>query len=107
MLERDVERKLRDGIRERIPKARCLKLVTPGFTGIPDRMILLPGASVVFVELKRPGKVERQRQLFVQSELRKMGFIVFSAVDSPEKVQNVIDYCWCVYSGCDKREGEK
>lgn len=107
MLERDIERKLRDGIREQIPKARCLKLVTPGFTGIPDRMILLPGASVVFVELKRPGKVERQRQLFVQSELRKMGFTVFSAVDSPEKVQGVIDYCWCVYSGCDKREDEK
>ena len=50
-------------------------------------------AETVFVELKRPGQVERQRQLFVQAGLRKLGFKVFSAVDSPEKVQEVIDYC--------------
>lgn len=93
MLEKSVERMLRDGIEARVPKARCLKFVTPGFTGVPDRIILLPGAETVFVELKRPGQVERQRQLFVQAGLRKLGFKVFSAVDSPEKVQEVIDYC--------------
>lgn len=66
MLEKSVERMLRDGIEARVPKARCLKFVTPGFTGVPDRIILLPGAETVFVELKRPGQVERQRQLFVR-----------------------------------------
>lgn len=93
MLEKSVERMLRDGIEARVPKARCLKFVTPGFTGVPDRIILLPGAETVFVELKRPRQVERQRQLFVQAGLRKLGFKVFSAVDSSEKVQEVIDYC--------------
>ena len=48
MLERSVERMLRDGIKVRVPKARCLKFVTPGFTGVPDRIILLPGAETVF-----------------------------------------------------------
>ena len=42
MLEKSVERMLRDGIKARVPKARCLKFVTPGFTGVPDRIILLP-----------------------------------------------------------------
>ena len=35
MLEKSVERMLRDGIKARVPKARCLKFVTPGFTGVP------------------------------------------------------------------------
>lgn len=32
----------------------CLKLQTPGFTGIPDRLVLLPGGKVWFVEVKKP-----------------------------------------------------
>lgn len=31
MLEKSVERMLRDGIEARVPKARCLKFVTPRF----------------------------------------------------------------------------
>lgn len=71
----------------------CLKLVCPGFTGLPDRLILLPGGRMAFAELKRPGQHERQRQAFVQSRLRKMGFRVFSGVDCPGMVDAVL--CWC------------
>lgn len=99
MLEKSIEQKLREGIEKLIPHAKCLKLVTPGFTGIPDRLILLPsaGGMVVFAELKKPGKKERRRQIFVQNWLRRLGFTVFSTVDSPEKVQEVIDFCWRDY----------
>ena len=111
MIEKDIERTLRNGIHEIIPKAKCLKFVSPGFTGVPDRIILLPGGLVVFAETKRPKDSERQRQLFVQTHLRRLGFTVFSTVDTPEKVQAVIDHCYhlyCVYGrGYMASKGEK
>ena len=91
MLEKEVERHLRDGVRGM--GGWCLKLVCPGFTGMPDRLVLIPGGAVCFVELKRPGQQERQRQAFVQSRLRKMGFTVFSSVDSWRKVDDVLGWC--------------
>ena len=91
MLEKDIERHLRDGVRNL--GGWCLKMVCPGFTGMPDRMILLRGGVIAFVETKRPGQRERQRQMFVQSRLRRLGFTVFPTVDSWTKVDNVL--CWC------------
>lgn len=46
--------------------------------GWPDRVVLLPGGVVVFIELKRPvgGKFE-PLQLRVHEKLRRMGFTVF------------------------------
>ena len=72
----------------------CLKFVTPGYTGVPDRIILLPGGQVVFAETKRPGGKERRRQELVQSRLRAFGFTVFSTVDSDEKIDAIIKHCW-------------
>lgn len=91
MLEKDIERHLRDGVRAM--GGLCLKFVTPGFTGVPDRIILLKGGVIAFAETKRPSQRERQRQAFVQGKLRKLGFPVFSAVDSLRKVDDVL--CWC------------
>ena len=91
MLEKEVERHLRDGVRSM--GGWCLKLVCPGFTGMPDRLVLIPGGAVCFAELKRPGQKERQRQAFVQSRLRKMGFIVFSGVDGWARVDDVLMWC--------------
>lgn len=33
---------------------QCLKWVSPGNSGVPDRIVLLPGGHVCFVELKQP-----------------------------------------------------
>lgn len=33
----------------------CLKFVSPGRVGVPDRVVLLPGGEIVFCELKAPG----------------------------------------------------
>ena len=93
MLEKYYENKLRIGVQKLGCGVRCLKFESPGFTGVPDRIILLPGANVIFVELKQPGKTERKRQLYVQGLLRKLGFEVFSAVDSLEKIEAVIERC--------------
>lgn len=89
--ESQVERRLHKPIKDL--GGMYLKLVCPSFTGVPDRLILLPGARVVFVELKRPGGKERPRQRYVQGLLRGLGFQVFSTVDSPERIAEVIEYC--------------
>lgn len=91
MLEKEIERKLRDGVCAE--GGYCLKLVCPGFTGMPDRLILLPGGVMAFAELKAPGQRERQRQRFVQKRLQRMGFPVFATIDSVKKVEDVL--CWC------------
>lgn len=93
MDERNVERLLKQRVEDAIPGAKCLKFVSPGYTGVPDRIILLPGGAVVFAELKRPGEQPRQRQVFVQSQFRKLGFKVAGCVDSPETVNQVVCMC--------------
>lgn len=91
MRESDLEGKLAAGLR----KAGCLplKFVSPGYTGVPDRLILIPGGGIVFVEMKAPGKTERPRQRYVQKVLRSLGFTVFSSVDSVDKIADIIRYC--------------
>lgn len=96
MDEKSVERLLKNRVEEMIPGAKCLKFVSPGYTGVPDRIILLPGGAVVFAELKRPGEEPRQRQLFVQSQFRKLGFTVAGCVDSPEDVNKVVQMCMMI-----------
>ena len=93
MLESEIEEKLIQKIEKYIPNARCIKMTVPGLAGMPDRLILVPGGSVVFVELKAPGKKERPLQIRVQAHLRKLGFTVFSAVDSAEKIEAVVQCC--------------
>lgn len=56
-------------ITERVKQAGglCLKWVSPGYTGVPDRIIVLPGGRIVFAEIKRPGRRDgrtpRQRRV--------------------------------------------
>lgn len=71
----------------------CLKFVSPGFMGVPDRIILLPGARVLFAETKAPGKTERKRQSYVHKILRRLGFTVFESVDSDERIEEVLTEC--------------
>lgn len=92
-LEKDRENRLTQKVKRLGHGAKCLKFATPSFTGVPDRIILLPGATVVFCELKNLGKKERERQELVQDWLRGLGFKVFSRVDTFEKVDAVVEYC--------------
>ena len=90
MLEREVEGRLKREVRKAVPEALCLKFESPGCTGVPDRIVFLPGGHIVLVETKRPGKKERRRQEYIQGRMRELGFDVFSAVNSGEKIEAVL-----------------
>ena len=74
-MEKTVEAYLRD--RVKAAGGLALKLVCPGWTGVPDRLILLPGARVYFAETKDLGRTPRKRQTYVHGRLRALGFQVF------------------------------
>ena len=93
MLESYYENKLRMSVQALGHGVKCLKFESPGFTGVPDRIILLPGGKVIFVEMKQPGKKERKRQEYVQGLLRDLGFEVFSSVDSLGRIVAVVERC--------------
>lgn len=63
----------------------CIKLLTNHFLGLPDRMILLPGGSMFFVELKSTGQKPRKIQEVVHKKLRALGFKVL-VIDSVEQI---------------------
>lgn len=88
MKESVIEARLRRAVER--AGGRCLKWVSPGHTGVPDRIILMPGGRVFFAETKAPGQRERARQEYVQRRLREFGFTVFSSVDSAERIAEVL-----------------
>jgi len=75
-LEKEVEQKLRRTIEKH--GGLCLKWVCPGWSGVPDRIILLPGGHVLFVETKRPkgGQISRMQEWWA-NKLRRLGFPVW------------------------------
>ena len=66
------------------------KLVSPGFDGMPDRLVLLPGGKIGFVEVKAPGKEPRPLQVARHGLLRRLGFKVY-VLDAPEQIGGILD----------------
>lgn len=89
--EKDIEKYLREQVKKLSGVA--YKFISPGHNGVPDRMVVLPGGIIVFVELKAPGKQSTAEQRLKQQELAKLGCTVFSDIDTVEKVNQVIEYC--------------
>ncbi|HBE9078239.1 VRR-NUC domain-containing protein [Serratia fonticola] len=52
------------------------KFTSPGRKAVPDRLVLLPGGRVVFVECKAPGELPRADQVREHNRLRALGFKV-------------------------------
>ena len=68
----------------------AIKLLSGLVTGLPDRLILLPGGVVAFVEVKTTGKRASAKQLWVHGGLKSLGFRV-EVVDSKEGINNFIN----------------
>lgn len=85
--EKAVERKLVEGVREL--GGMAIKMLTDQFSGLPDRLVLLPGGRVLFVELKTTGQKPRKLQVSVHNALRAIGFRV-EVVDTIEGVKKLL-----------------
>ena len=73
LLEKDIERALVTMIKSR--GGMCLKWTCPGWSGVPDRIILLPGGHIIFAELKRPkGSKVSPMQQWWREQLMKLEF---------------------------------
>lgn len=67
-----------------------LKFSSSFFTGIPDRIVLMPKGKIYFVELKLEGKKPTPRQVIVIEQLRNLGFKVF-VIDTSQKLKMFLD----------------
>ena len=68
----------------------AVKFVSPGFAGMPDRLVLLPGGRLGFVEVKALGKKPRTIQTVRHEQLRQLGFKVY-VLDNKEQIGVIID----------------
>ena len=87
MDERDIEAYL--GLRVKAMGGISYKFTSPGRVGVPDRIVVLPGARLVFVELKAPGKKPAPHQLREHARLRAVGQRV-EVIDSLRGVEALL-----------------
>ena len=71
MRESVIERHLVRVVRER--GGECLKFTSPGRRGVTDRIVMLPGGFVAFVELKAPGEKPRADQVRFHTRCFELG----------------------------------
>ena len=62
----------------------CLKFIPDDRTGMPDRVILLPGGRVLWCELKTKGGSLSEIQKYRHLELSKSGHEVVTVWDIPQ-----------------------
>lgn len=86
--EKNIESKLRNEVKKL--GGLSLKLLTTHFTGLPDRLCLLPRGRLFFIELKTTKKKPRKIQLVIHKRLKKLGFPVL-IIDSTEKIKQFIE----------------
>lgn len=81
------ENRVENYLKKQVEKigGKAYKWNPTGVIGVPDRMVLLPGGKVIFIELKAPGEKPRKIQEYRARELRKLGFQV-ECIDTVEKV---------------------
>ncbi len=87
MREKDLEKKLADAVKAH--GGICPKFVSPGFDGMPDRLVLLPGGCLAFVEVKAAGKKPRDLQRARHTMLRRLGFRVY-VLDDERQIEGIL-----------------
>lgn len=65
------------------------KWVSPGRRGVNDRIVLLPGEGIGFVETKSRGDTAAPHQVRVHERLAALGFLV-AVADNRQAVDEVI-----------------
>ncbi|MGO4345520.1 VRR-NUC domain-containing protein [Paenibacillus sp. MCAF9] len=87
MLEKQIEQYLVKQVKA--SGGRAYKFVSPGNSGVPDRIVTLPGGRIAFAELKAPGKKPTPLQMNQQRFIANQGLPVV-VIDSKEQVDDLI-----------------
>lgn len=87
ILEKEIENYLTE--KAKACGGLALKWVCPSWTGVPDRIVLLPGGRIGFVETKAPGKHLRPQQARWQERLISLGFKAYAA-DSKSDIDRIL-----------------
>jgi len=88
MKEKTIERRLVQEVKRR--GGICPKWVSPGFDGVPDRLVFLPGKHFGLVEVKAPGEKPRALQVARHRLLEKLGFHTY-ILDGIEQIGGILD----------------
>jgi len=88
VLEQEIEKQLVRAVKNM--GGRAVKFMSPGFDGMPDRLVLLPGGRCGFVEVKAPGKRPRALQVVRHEMLKELGFKVY-VLDAKEQIEEIIN----------------
>jgi len=88
MTERQIEKRLVDSVKQ--VGGMALKFVSPGNSGVPDRLVLIAIGKIAFVEVKAPGEKPRPLQIRMINKIRKLGFKVY-VLDGITKIGEIID----------------
>ncbi len=88
MREKQIENKLSSEVKK--AGGIALKFVSPGFNGMPDRLVLLPDGHIAFAEVKAPGKKPRPLQASRHRLLRSLGFSVY-VIDDSDQIGGMLD----------------
>lgn len=67
----------------------CMKWSSPGRRGVPDRIVMMPGAKLVYVETKTKGGKLHSWQKRCHERLRELGFRV-EVIWTPEQVNEFL-----------------
>ena len=68
----------------------ALKFISPGYNGVPDRLILLPGGIIAFAEIKTSGSKPRLLQERRHEMLRQLGFKLY-VIDDESQIGGILD----------------
>ncbi len=88
MREKTIEKKLVQAVK--VMGGIAPKFTSPGFDGMPDRLVLLPHGKFAFIEVKRHGEKPRPLQEARHGLLRRLGFKVY-VLDDGEKIGGILN----------------
>ena len=88
MREKTIESKLVGKVKKR--GGICPKFVSPGFDGMPDRLVLMPYGKMAFVEVKAPNKKPKPLQMSRHRLLERLGFRVY-VLDDEKQIGGILD----------------
>lgn len=88
MLEKELEKKFTEAVKK--CGGIAFKFVSPGNAGVPDRLAILPGGHIGFVELKREGEKPTPLQRRQQKRLKELGCFV-TVVDHAGDILRVLE----------------